>query len=196
MLMERFPDRQVWQRMPQEPTLWYTRFSKYFLPMGPSRSLFPCYQRWRSEESDKGPLSPGNIKAPDGWTQTASRWRWRERAAEYDAYLLDKQRTQDETEVAAMLSRQRTTGRKMQELAVRRLIEIEANLSLLNATEARKYLTEGAHLEREARGLPGTVVQTNVGLVATPQVSLADFDWRSAVGLPPDDPILTDNTEE
>lgn len=184
------PTATPWNRRPQEPTSWYTRFSKYFLPQdASSRSLVEAYRRWRSAESTVAAVPYKYTLAPDYWEDAARKWEWRERAAWYDAHILERARLKDEEEKVEMLSRQRLAGRKLQELAIRRLIEIEANLSLLNATEARKYLAEGAHLEREARGLPGTVVQTNVGMVQTPQVSLQDFDWRAAVGLSGDEDL-------
>lgn len=180
-------DGAAWERLPGEPIRWYARFSRYFLSQEmSSRSLIAAYRAWRIAEGPTGrPFK--HDTPPDRWMEMASAWHWVERAARRDVVELERQRRQDESEKQAMLARQRAAGRKLQELAIRRLIEIEANLSLLNATEARKYLSEGAVLEREARGLPGSVVQTNVGMVMTPQVGLADFDWRAAVGLPEED---------
>ena len=79
-----------WFQMHKEPTQWFERFNKYYLALGPTRTLMGAYL-WYIQENDpihleeikqRPPRSAGNV-----WSHKSIEWSWRERARAYDASL-------------------------------------------------------------------------------------------------------------
>lgn len=73
--------QEVWERMEDEPNLWYDRFVSY-LQMGPSRSLLGAANlekvRIGQEKSD--------TSASGAWREASKQWDWKKRAEAYDEY--------------------------------------------------------------------------------------------------------------
>lgn len=69
-----------WERMENEPILWYTRFERYRL-MGSNRSLLGVYKTelGRKEQNNKPP-----VNAPMVWRKAAESWNWKARAESWD----------------------------------------------------------------------------------------------------------------
>jgi hypothetical protein len=71
----------IWDRQPGENSRWYDRFCLY-LSIGPSRSIHRTWQL-NLEKVGKGQIR-SNISPT--WYQIANKFRWHERAEEYDVY--------------------------------------------------------------------------------------------------------------
>ena len=75
----------IWERMPDEPDMWYIRF-KEFLNTGPGRSFLHLAN---TERERKGKSALVAVSA--SWNYSATKWKWRERASAYDNYLVNKE---------------------------------------------------------------------------------------------------------
>lgn len=75
-------DPQPWNRMPDEPAMWYSRFISHFLPMGPTRSILGAY---KSYISSLYPNRPIPIVPPAPWHTNSKLYHWRTRAEAHDA---------------------------------------------------------------------------------------------------------------
>ncbi len=71
---------QPWSRQPGEPAAWYRRFAELYLAQRGRRSILAAANSERDRKGRKGTdsLTPS-------WRRASERWRWRERAAAYDA---------------------------------------------------------------------------------------------------------------
>ncbi len=70
-----------WDRQPQEPILWYRRFTRFRL-MEPVRSVALAYTLEHPTSFD----DKERQKIPGAWYQKAHVWRWDERATAWDAH--------------------------------------------------------------------------------------------------------------
>jgi hypothetical protein len=81
--------RYEWHRIEDEPPLWYERFAKYYLMLGPSRSILKAYMQHLAIEHPKQyeeyALRPRQ-SAATGWSDQARKWNWRIRAEAYDKF--------------------------------------------------------------------------------------------------------------
>lgn len=73
-------ERQIWERLPDEPLLWFQRFERFRL-MTPTRSISRVF----CEERDKKKQEKTRTNAGPEWYRAAEQWRWNERAAAWDA---------------------------------------------------------------------------------------------------------------
>lgn len=100
---EEFLDPQPWDRMEDEPILWYQRFSDY-ISLGPERKISAVYARYResnglSPRTGQSPSHPtGTMVLPRGWRDAILRFRWRDRAISYDEHQIIQQRVEFEKE--------------------------------------------------------------------------------------------------
>lgn len=74
-------ERDAWERMEDEPNLWYDRFVSY-LQMGPSRSLLGA----ENLEKARNGLKKSEVSASGAWRDSAKQWKWKERAEAWDDY--------------------------------------------------------------------------------------------------------------
>lgn len=140
-----------WQRMKDEPWLWFQRFTEYFLPLGPGRSLYKAYSLQLEKEDPAafkakqaqsgGKLKPSGINA---WGKRAKEWRWRERSHAYDS--VQYKDAQAEVELA------RLTILSSANNAAQALVDALTN-ERLKVAAAKEIL--------DRAGLPGT---TNIGI--------------------------------
>lgn len=82
---EQAEQSQVWDRMPGESSLWFSRFEQYRMA-GPGRSMLGVFNRWRESRGKSRCHSMS-----DHWVQASRRYQWRDRAEAWDDY----QRAQD-----------------------------------------------------------------------------------------------------
>ena len=75
-------EQQPWLRQPNEPLLWFRRFTNYRL-MAPKRSIALVFQ---AEDIAKKREKP-RTKPTGDWYSMAALWKWEERAEAYDAFL-------------------------------------------------------------------------------------------------------------
>jgi len=85
----------TWDQMAAEPDKWFVIFQKYFLPLGPGRSVRQAYKVW---QEDHGKTQGPKDRPTRWWLQMANRWEWRLRAFDYDKHL--NQRTMNVAELA------------------------------------------------------------------------------------------------
>jgi hypothetical protein len=88
-----------WERMKNEPALWYMRFQVY-LKMGSKRSLQAALTKEPdTQEAPKGTkkpkekngLSDVSISVPGSWKRACKLWNWVGRAEAYDQHIQDTQ---------------------------------------------------------------------------------------------------------
>ncbi len=73
---------QPWKQQPDEPSDWYDRFHVYLM-LGPSRTLTAAFRAWaKSRGTPSGAL-----------IERARKWRWKERALDYDQAGREEQAT-------------------------------------------------------------------------------------------------------
>jgi hypothetical protein len=92
-----------WDKLPQEPMLWWERFDKHYRPLGAEATLLRAYKAWSKEQGR------GNKKAasaPTSWREAATTWAWESRTEAWVAYQADERR-QLEAEATAKSREQR-----------------------------------------------------------------------------------------
>jgi len=86
----------IWERMDDEPWLWFQRFTNYFLPLGPGRTMLGAYTamvnveqpaiadaRKKKKEADPKHRTPNGVSF---WSKAALEWHWRERSKAFDNF--------------------------------------------------------------------------------------------------------------
>lgn len=78
-----------WAQLADEPDEVYELFSKYYLPLGPARTLLRAYLMFLAEKDpDKAAKYSviGKESADPKWSMYSSGWNWRMRAQAFDAF--------------------------------------------------------------------------------------------------------------
>jgi hypothetical protein len=95
----------AWERMPNEPILWYKRFQGYYL-LGPKRSLqhalefsgedIKVLKGTKNEASEGKNSKKTNNKlevvkssVPGSWKRASVTWHWQERAHAWDEHIIE-----------------------------------------------------------------------------------------------------------
>jgi len=147
-------DRKPWERQPGEPALWFSRFDRYFRPLGEERTIEEAWRRWKHDNARHSKTA----RPHKSWYRIAREWHWWERAEAWD----DEQRrlrwAAEERERQEMLRRHIQMAQSMQSIGLLRLRELQQDPSDMTPTEAMRYITSGVKLEREARGLPSDLI--------------------------------------
>ena len=142
-----------WTQQDEEPGMWFQRFVRYFLPLGPGRSLYGAYQLMMESEfpsvakarKEKYKDNPGaKPQQITSWGKQARIWKWHERSKAFDRFTYKA--------AQAMVDQARITLLGSAEKAAQALVGALTNPRLQVA--AAKEILDRA-------GLPGT---TNVGL--------------------------------
>ena len=138
----------IWQRMEDEPWLWFTRFTNYFLPQGPGRSLFQAYQLMIvTERPEVAAARKAAKKEPASitiWSRYATKFNWRERAKAFDRFTYQKAQAQVDLARVTLLSSANTAANALVEALQNERLKVAAAKEILDRA-----------------GLPGT---TNVGI--------------------------------
>lgn len=74
----------VWERLPDEPSLWFERFDRYRL-RGTGRSLLGTVNDDRAQRGAKRTQS-----VPGAWHKQFTRWQWATRVAAYDRWEAER----------------------------------------------------------------------------------------------------------
>lgn len=87
-----------WLMQEGEPSLWFNRFLKYYLPLGAGRTLTQAYLFYLKEENPELAAAKEEsgryINTTRSWSENARIWHWRERAEAFDRFsALDFART-------------------------------------------------------------------------------------------------------
>ena len=145
-----------------EPQLWFSRFDRFYRPLGPERSMLAAYNAWRVAESnheEKGGI-PRSNSVSQGWDRNAKKWHWRERAEAWDEEERQKLLAAEEEARAEMIKRHLNIAKGLQGIGAKKLKELgdAESLSSVTPDQARLYLKDGIAIERTARGLPEHLV--------------------------------------
>jgi hypothetical protein len=84
-----------WDRYPEEPYVWFSRFHDHYMMIGPERTLDEAYRRYQAAEAakarDQQVQSGHNVgrrpppkRAPGSWRARAESWSWASRAKSWD----------------------------------------------------------------------------------------------------------------
>jgi hypothetical protein len=138
-----------WQRIEDEPWLWFGRFTKYFLPQGPGRSLYHAYELMVAAEHPE--VAEARRKAHKEkmtsiavWSRMAKDWHWRDRSKAFDRFTYQSAQAHvDLARITLLSSANKAAGALVDALTNERL-----------KVAAAKEILDRA-------GLPGTV---NVGI--------------------------------
>jgi hypothetical protein len=96
-----------WDRLPNEPLLWYARFERFRLA-GTLRSLTGLYNEERATRNKRPINAP-----PRAWVMAQRRWNWCERAEAWDLAQLEAQRVEWATRREALRVREWEAAQKI-----------------------------------------------------------------------------------
>jgi len=80
-----------WGQLDGEPEESFHAFDKYYLALGPTRSLLKAFNVYLGLE-DPEKLASIRASASEKWTHLCKQWRWRERAELFDSYTYQESR--------------------------------------------------------------------------------------------------------
>lgn len=141
-----------WDRQEGEPGNWFDRFER-FRRMGPQRSLLAAAAAEANERQKK---FPGH--ASGAWRDAAERWRWKARAAAWDAEQTRLAREEEADSlaqrrkawIAQALALQGVGGQAL--LRLQEMVQDEGAALPLTPRDVLSFLGEGVRLELLARG--------------------------------------------
>lgn len=141
------------QRNPEtgelEPMLWFGRFDKFYRPMGTERSLLGAINQWRVQTGRK------KYRAVSGsWNDAFERWNWKARAELWDIEQRRQRLVMEDEARRDMIQRHIKEAQLLQGVGTKRLRELANETEDISTGEARRLVTDGATMERKARGLP------------------------------------------
>jgi hypothetical protein len=99
MTQTKFP----WDKMDNEPSIWYERFFTFYRPLGRERTLTGAYRDYYYESHNEYPTRPGYSA---DWGKKAQEWQWKDRAEAWDLEITNEQIARERVESAKMYKRQ------------------------------------------------------------------------------------------
>lgn len=98
-------DRKPWERIEDEPGLWFNRFEQLRL-LGPERSMLALYRsKWREKREKAGKGGTKEPKSiPGSWDKAAKKWNWKERWDAWDHYESERVAAEAEASRLEILS--------------------------------------------------------------------------------------------
>jgi len=151
-------ERHPWDRLPNEPSIWFYRFDRYRL-LGPERTMARAYTIYRRERRMRAgkPVDMGRRwSAPPPWWQNWRLWRWKERAEAWDEYQCHL----DERVVAIRRVRIREmewmASEKLQRVALSILDRSPEEFTSMQVSEAVGMLRAASELGRSSIGDDGS----------------------------------------
>lgn len=136
-----------WDRMPNEPAIWFDRFDKYYRPLGPGRSLSEAYYIYYEEQHGERPERPGFAPA---WGVQAKEWNWLERAEAWDAEIRRERLEQEKQTIREMTDRHVRQSIAVSKLAMETLLD----KGFKDVNVALRAWKQAVEVERSARGIP------------------------------------------
>lgn len=145
-------NRNPWERRPEEPSLWYDRFWRYYLPMGADCSVLGAYRDYQAAHG-KYPERPYR-RAPRRWYINAKAWEWDQRV---EAWLAqerlekEKERAKDKEREEQERADWRVKRRELLEALYRKTLSmtktVKSQLGLVRCSSAVKVVVEQLRLE-------------------------------------------------
>lgn len=142
-----------WDRRKGEPALWYDRFLKYFLPLGPERNVNIAYREFKSVATKRYT----SVQAPGSWNNNANKWDWRKRAEAWDTKNQSRRIKAEEDAIEEMLQRHLRAAQVWLGASIKRLQELgkkDADIKDMSLELALRAFKVAIEAERQARGLP------------------------------------------
>jgi len=148
------PNAFLWERRENETSKAFAAFIAY-------RDQEPLTRSIPQAAKDSG-------RKPQQFTRWSIKHDWVERAGAYDDFIDDHRRSKNLDIIDEMADRQAEAAMEMQNIAIESLKRIaedmEVNPTLrLKEGNIMHYLTQGATLERVARGEPTAISETTTG---------------------------------
>lgn len=132
-----------WERQDGESAKAFEAFRVY-RDLGPNRSIGKALN-----------ASKGSGASKDMFKTWSARWKWVNRAAQWDSYLDEQRRKETENEITKMNKRHAEQARIFQMKAMERIRNI--NMEEIDASQAIRFLAEGVKIERLAMGISDKV---------------------------------------
>jgi hypothetical protein len=180
--------REVWERLPKEPVLWFERFAKYRDTPTNERTFVDVYRTVAGKPKAKN--------TPGTWRKAIVRFKWKERAECWDAF-------RDEARRATAIAEVESAARRQAEIASDYLEALaepaRALLRRLGADKSRKEFREAldalepgdllelvrkvghalpvvANMQRLALGLPVEITESAIsGKDGAPPITVDDL---------------------
>jgi hypothetical protein len=150
--------RNPWDREPNEPAMWYGRFTAYRM-MGTERTMLGAYNAWRATKGRKPTTT-----YTDTWQKRAKEFRWKERAEAWDAAERERRdalRREDEEAVREEWRDKARAAREQQYEVGMKLIEKATQMLAFPLAQVKSE--DGKTLILPAKwsfGTAGTLVNT------------------------------------
>lgn len=145
-------ERQPWERMEDEPGMWWERFDKYYRPLGAGRKLQDAYYSYYRETHGKNPARQGYTES---WKEKHDEWNWSGRAEAYDRYIHEEIIRQEKEERVKMSKRHIEDAQAIQTLAMNTILE----QGITDVPTALRAFRQAVTVERQARGIPDHLVE-------------------------------------
>jgi len=142
-----------WDKMDNEPSVWFERFDRFYRPLTPDiRTLTAAYRECYYETHNEYPTRPGYSA---DWGKKAHEWQWKDRAEAWDMEMHQERIERERKNNVDMNKRHIEAGQAVQTLALDRLLK--AGIS--DASTALRALRLGVSVERAARGIPSHIAE-------------------------------------
>ena len=136
-----------WDQQPEEPTLWFKRFSAYLL-MGPTRTVAAAYC---DEFARRHPGKTCKPRSATNWRVLSARWSWRARAEAWDKEQLTLASVAIRNKLVALQAQRLDMTSELINQA--RAVLQNAHLETANEAESRALIGEMRLLVRDMAAL-------------------------------------------
>jgi len=143
-----------WDKRPEEPSLWWHRFNKFYRPQGPGRTLTQAY---RSAYEEKNGRTPTRAGYSADWKEKATIWDWQGRAEAWDEELFREQTAYEKAEALEMTGRQIRDSKAVQTLAMNEILK--RGFAKESTVAVFRALAKAQELERTARQIPDSLAE-------------------------------------
>jgi len=78
----------TWEQQKGEPTLWYRRFTEFYLTGGEDRTLAGAFRTFKARHANSTRTARdfGRMQPSGDWTKYCAKWSWVSRSQSYDAH--------------------------------------------------------------------------------------------------------------
>jgi hypothetical protein len=142
----------LWDRWPDEDSLWFDRFDTFYRSQGPGRTLVDAYRTWYREQHGKLPSRAGVIPS---WADKSNEWQWKKRAEAWDVHLR-KQKLREEEELAVDMHKEHVQmAQAVRNLAFSKMLED----GFRDAATALRAWGKAIQIEKGAMGVPDYIAE-------------------------------------
>jgi hypothetical protein len=143
----------LWDRFPEEPSVWFDRFDTFYRPVGPGRTLTEAYKGWYKQ--NHGGQAPSRAGYQQDWKAAFDQWEWKRRAEAWDTELHRQQIEAERDERIKMSERHMDAAKAVQALALQTILE----KGLTDPNLAIRAWRQAVLVERSAAGIPDHLVE-------------------------------------